>query len=121
MYVLVYKGVCLFITSQMSLCVCVCMYVCVIVSHSFHSRGVSTKAVAQKASGTILVDTREFRSPLAFILHQRGFQVNPITLEVGDYILTPKICIERKSIRLVVFSVVFFLVCVRSLFCFFSF
>jgi hypothetical protein len=47
--------------------------------------------------------------------------VNPITLEVGDYILTPKICIERKSIRLVVFSVVFFLVCVRSLFCFFSF
>jgi ERCC4-type nuclease len=24
--------------------------------------------------------------------------VEPITLEVGDYILTPDICVERKSI-----------------------
>mmetsp|Transcript_34725 Transcript_34725/g.87308 ORF Transcript_34725/g.87308 Transcript_34725/m.87308 type:complete len:411 (+) Transcript_34725:347-1579(+) len=56
------------------------------------------KHVAQKAHGTVLVDAREFRSPLAFVLHQRGFEVTPITLEVGDYILTPTTCIERKSI-----------------------
>jgi DNA excision repair protein ERCC-4 len=28
----------------------------------------------------------------------QGFELVPITLEVGDYILTPDICIERKSL-----------------------
>jgi ERCC4-type nuclease len=28
----------------------------------------------------------------------QGFNVQPITLEVGDYILTPDVCIERKSV-----------------------
>lgn len=41
---------------------------------------------------------REFRSELPSILHKRGIQVEPVTLEVGDYILTPEICVERKSI-----------------------
>lgn len=46
----------------------------------------------------ILVDTREFRAPLPGLLHRIGLKVIPLTLTVGDYILTPKVCVERKSI-----------------------
>ena len=46
----------------------------------------------------VIVDMREFRSELPSLLHKRGIDVEPVTLEVGDYILTPEICVERKSI-----------------------
>uniref|UniRef100_F6YY22 DNA repair endonuclease XPF n=1 Tax=Ciona intestinalis TaxID=7719 RepID=F6YY22_CIOIN len=47
---------------------------------------------------TIVVDMREFRSELPSLLHKRGIEIEPITIEVGDYILTPNICVERKSL-----------------------
>lgn len=47
----------------------------------------------------VIVDMREFRSELPSILHKRGFQIEPVTLEVGDYVLTPNIAVERKSIN----------------------
>ncbi|XP_060818768.1 DNA repair endonuclease XPF isoform X2 [Bombus pascuorum] len=47
---------------------------------------------------TVIVDMREFRSELPAILYTRGMKVEPITLQVGDYILSPDICVERKSI-----------------------
>merc|ERR1712223_338347 len=46
----------------------------------------------------VIVDMREFRSDLPSILHKRGIDIEPVTLEVGDYIITPEMCIERKSI-----------------------
>ncbi|TRY83980.1 hypothetical protein DNTS_006298 [Danionella cerebrum] len=46
----------------------------------------------------IIVDMREFRSELPSLLHRRGLDIEPVTLEVGDYILTSEICVERKSI-----------------------
>jgi len=46
----------------------------------------------------VIVDMREFRSELPSLLHKRGIDIDPITLEVGDYILTPEICVERKSV-----------------------
>ena len=46
----------------------------------------------------VIVDTREFRSVLPLMLHRENIEIVPMTLTVGDYILTPKICIERKSI-----------------------
>ncbi|KAI2658529.1 DNA repair endonuclease XPF [Labeo rohita] len=46
----------------------------------------------------IIVDMREFRSELPSLLHQRGLDIDPVTLEVGDYILTSEICVERKSV-----------------------
>uniref|UniRef100_UPI00358FF26B DNA repair endonuclease XPF isoform X2 n=1 Tax=Myxine glutinosa TaxID=7769 RepID=UPI00358FF26B len=46
----------------------------------------------------VVVDMREFRSELPALLHRRGFQIEPVTLEVGDYVLTPQLCVERKSI-----------------------
>ncbi|XP_076352632.1 DNA repair endonuclease XPF-like [Tachypleus tridentatus] len=47
----------------------------------------------------VIVDLREFRSDLPSLIHRRGIEVEPITLEVGDYILTPEMCVERKSLN----------------------
>ena len=44
------------------------------------------------------MDTREFRAALPSILHAKGIELVPMTLEVGDYILSPQIAVERKSI-----------------------
>ena len=43
----------------------------------------------------VIVDMREFRSELPSLLHKRGIEIEPVTLEVGDYILSPEICVER--------------------------
>lgn len=47
----------------------------------------------------IVVDVREFRSSLPSLLHGRSNVVVPCMLTVADYVLTPYICIERKSVR----------------------
>ncbi|KAL2548017.1 DNA repair endonuclease UVH1 [Forsythia ovata] len=47
----------------------------------------------------VIVDMREFMSSLPNVLHQKGMHIIPVTLEVGDYILSPLICVERKSIQ----------------------
>ena len=47
---------------------------------------------------TIIVDMQEFHSELPSLIHRRGIDIEPVTLEVGDYILTPDVCVERKSI-----------------------
>ncbi|KAF2798883.1 DNA repair endonuclease XPF [Melanomma pulvis-pyrius CBS 109.77] len=47
----------------------------------------------------VVVDVREFRSSLPSLLHGRSIVVVPCMLTVGDYVLTPQICIERKSVR----------------------
>ncbi|KAM8836185.1 DNA repair endonuclease XPF isoform 2-T2 [Spinachia spinachia] len=51
-----------------------------------------------KEPSRIIVDMREFRSELPSLLHRRGLDIEPVTLEVGDYILTPDTCVERKSV-----------------------
>lgn len=37
-------------------------------------------------------------SSLPNVLNLKGMKVIPVMLEVGDYILSPLICVERKSI-----------------------
>ncbi|KAJ8961228.1 hypothetical protein NQ318_008911 [Aromia moschata] len=46
----------------------------------------------------VIVDIREFRSELPPVIHKRGIDIEPLTITVGDYILTPDICVERKSL-----------------------
>lgn len=46
----------------------------------------------------IVVDVREFNSSLPSLLHARSIIIVPCMLTVGDYILSPHICVERKSI-----------------------
>ncbi|XP_071449641.1 DNA repair endonuclease XPF [Hetaerina americana] len=60
-------------------------------------RRVEVSADPSKRS-KVIVDMREFSSELPSIIHRRGMDVEPITLQVGDYILTKDICVERKSV-----------------------
>ncbi|KAF5023509.1 hypothetical protein F66182_4460 [Fusarium sp. NRRL 66182] len=46
----------------------------------------------------VVVDVREFRSSLPSLLHGRSMVIVPCMLTIGDYILSPNICVERKSI-----------------------
>ena len=47
----------------------------------------------------VVVDVREVRSSLPSLLHARSMVIIPCMLTVGDYVLTPQICVERKSVR----------------------
>lgn len=47
----------------------------------------------------VVVDVREFRSALPSLLHGNSMIIVPCQLTVGDYVLTPDICVERKSVR----------------------
>lgn len=46
----------------------------------------------------VVVDMREFRSALPSMLYAAGMDVVPATLTVGDYVLAPELCVERKSL-----------------------
>ncbi|XP_063988411.1 DNA repair endonuclease XPF-like isoform X1 [Diachasmimorpha longicaudata] len=69
-------------------------------SSSRKGEGESTNAITPK----VIVDIREFRSELPNLLHKRGIDIEPVTILVGDYILTPEICVERKSISDLIMS-----------------
>lgn len=57
------------------------------------------RLAATAAPPTVVVDVREFRSALPSLLHGRSMVVLPCQITVGDYILSPDICVERKSVR----------------------
>ena len=57
----------------------------------------STLSRASKAR-TIVLDTRELRGSIPMALFSSGIKIVPITLEVGDFILTPRTAVERKTI-----------------------
>eukprot|EP01061_Rhynchopus_euleeides_P037957 TRINITY_DN65285_c0_g1_i1.p1 TRINITY_DN65285_c0_g1~~TRINITY_DN65285_c0_g1_i1.p1 ORF type:complete len:384 (+),score=147.08 TRINITY_DN65285_c0_g1_i1:45-1154(+) len=50
------------------------------------------------ANRRVLVDLREFRSKLPSGLHRNGLVPVPVHLEVADYVLSPDIGVERKSL-----------------------
>jgi DNA excision repair protein ERCC-4 len=47
----------------------------------------------------VIVDSREFRSSLPSLLHGRNLDVVPAMLTVGDYVLSPTMVVERKSVK----------------------
>ncbi|KAM0671250.1 ERCC4-type nuclease [Ordospora colligata] len=47
---------------------------------------------------TVVVDSRELRAELPFFLFRTKNVLHVSTLSIGDYLLSPSICIERKSI-----------------------
>jgi DNA excision repair protein ERCC-4 len=47
----------------------------------------------------VIVDSREFRSSLPSLLHGRNLEVVPAMLTVGDYVLSPSMVVERKSVK----------------------
>jgi DNA excision repair protein ERCC-4 len=56
----------------------------------------ATSATAQPPR--VVVDVREFRSSLPSLLHGRSMVIVPCMLTVGDYVLSPTICVERKTV-----------------------
>lgn len=60
--------------------------------------GLGGGALAVKAKKRVIVDMREFMSTLPSTLHLQGLELVPCTLEVGDYILSPELCVERKAL-----------------------
>ncbi|KAF2453405.1 hypothetical protein BDY21DRAFT_366959 [Lineolata rhizophorae] len=56
-------------------------------------------AAATAQPPRVVVDVREFRSSLPSLLHAAATVVVPCMLTVGDYVLTPDVCVERKSVR----------------------
>uniref|UniRef100_A0AAG5CVB2 DNA repair endonuclease XPF n=1 Tax=Anopheles atroparvus TaxID=41427 RepID=A0AAG5CVB2_ANOAO len=60
--------------------------------------GQEAKDAGESVTPRVIVDMREFRSDLPCLIHRRGIDVVPLTITIGDYILTPEICVERKSI-----------------------
>lgn len=65
---------------------------------AFDSRRGRGKEDRSKERRDIAVDVREFRSALPSILHQGGMRLAPVTLTVGDFVLSNVHCVERKSI-----------------------
>lgn len=65
---------------------------------AFDSRKGVGKTDRSKERRDIAVDVREFRSALPSILHQGGMRLAPVTLTVGDFVLSNVHCVERKSI-----------------------
>ncbi|KAG9310432.1 hypothetical protein JVU11DRAFT_9572 [Chiua virens] len=65
---------------------------------SISSRMAGGRKELTTQASQVIVDMREFRSTLPSLLHASGLLVIPATLTVGDYVLTPNICVERKSI-----------------------
>lgn len=68
-------------------------------------RTISTRHAGGQRSATaeqprVIVDSREFTelSSLPFLLHLNKIKVVPMTLNVGDYIITDRICVERKTV-----------------------
>ncbi|KAM0790972.1 hypothetical protein ACM66B_004275 [Microbotryomycetes sp. NB124-2] len=65
-------------------------------------RSVNTRRVGGRVVETdpprIVVDVRELRSSLPSLLHLGGFQIVPLTIGVGDYVITPDMAVERKSL-----------------------
>ncbi|XP_058116302.1 DNA repair endonuclease XPF [Anopheles ziemanni] len=60
--------------------------------------GQEAKDTGEIVTPRVIVDMREFRSDLPCLIHRRGIDVVPLTITIGDYIITPEICVERKSI-----------------------
>jgi len=54
--------------------------------------------VSELLSQRVLVDVRELRSALPFVLYKKGLEIVPCTLSIGDYIVSRDIAIERKSV-----------------------
>lgn len=52
----------------------------------------------KKENPRIIIDSREFRSELPCLIHRSSLEVVPAMISIGDYIITPDICVERKSI-----------------------
>lgn len=69
-----------------------------IAEEEVNTRQAGGQEKVKKEKPRVIVDSREFRSELPCLIHKRGLEIIPAMITIGDYILTPDICVERKSI-----------------------
>ncbi|VBB27037.1 unnamed protein product [Acanthocheilonema viteae] len=62
------------------------------------TRNAGGRADQNEGNPKVIVDMREFQSELPTVLYKRGIDLTPATIEVGDYILSPNIAVERKAL-----------------------
>lgn len=60
--------------------------------------GAAVQTSSEAVVRQVLVDMREFRSLLPSCVHKMDIELEPVTLEIGDYVLSPDTCLERKSV-----------------------
>jgi DNA excision repair protein ERCC-4 len=70
----------------------------VLASTSSRQGGRRKMTVSEMLKQTVLVDTRELRSALPFMLYKKHIEIYPTTLTIGDYVLSRDIAVERKSV-----------------------
>nr|CAG4651688.1 EOG090X03DI [Triops cancriformis] len=70
----------------------------VVSNNALTRKGGLVDETAKTKPPLIVVDMREFRSELPALIHKRGIDIIPVTIEIGDYILTPQMSVERKSL-----------------------
>jgi ERCC4-type nuclease len=58
----------------------------------------SNEPFAETEAPVVVVDWRDFKSSLPLELSRVGFRVACEYLKIGDYLLSPKLCIERKRV-----------------------
>ncbi|GAM28145.1 hypothetical protein SAMD00019534_113210, partial [Acytostelium subglobosum LB1] len=63
-----------------------------------NSRAGGRRSLVPTTKQKVIVDSHEFKSSLPVALQGAGFEIVPKSLESGDYVITPSIAIERKSI-----------------------
>ncbi|KAM3718592.1 DNA repair endonuclease XPF [Dirofilaria immitis] len=62
------------------------------------TRDAGGRVEQNEESPKVIIDMREFQSELPTVLYKRGVDLIPATIEVGDYILSPNIAVERKAL-----------------------
>ena len=110
----------------MHVCACVCMHLCTPLLINHQDRGIivpsdadllaararshTQQQISNSRQGAgfvdgrllkrtlIIADVREFRGALPPTLLLRGMRLRPVTLAVGDFVLSPEMCVERKSV-----------------------
>ncbi|KYQ90107.1 DNA excision repair protein 4 [Tieghemostelium lacteum] len=63
-----------------------------------NSNPLRLKQFDSNSKKTVIIDSFEFKSTLPVVLHNKGFDIVPLRLEIGDYVITPQIAVERKSL-----------------------
>ncbi|EFA82604.1 DNA excision repair protein 4 [Heterostelium album PN500] len=60
--------------------------------------GIVRRSLIPTTNPKIIVDSHEFKSSLPVALHGAGYEIIPKRLTVADYVITPTLAAERKSV-----------------------
>uniref|UniRef100_A0AC35TK37 ERCC4 domain-containing protein n=1 Tax=Rhabditophanes sp. KR3021 TaxID=114890 RepID=A0AC35TK37_9BILA len=65
---------------------------------SLKSKYPNVSITTDEETPLVILDSREFKSELPYELSKMGVTIKPLTIEVGDYVLSPDTVMERKAL-----------------------